>query len=846
MEGRRWKLVIAGALALSIAAGAVVGFLYPRHLLGAASWSVVVVAVLFGLGALVRRGLGVELRPGEQIVLGTFAWITGSGALLALGIASRGPLLGLAAIGAVAALVELRARAIAPAAEPEGGEPGERWAGAVFLVLLSSFLVLNLLGSISTRGNPADDQVAYTSFVKRVLDCGDLIEPFSFRRLSAYGGQTMLHALAALRGDVAATDLLDRGIFEWIGVIALLDLARRRRLHLGISIVLVVVLLSLWDLHLNSGPMWTSFTCFIAAYNFATREELPARARLVLTLAVLGTACTLRQNYLAPAGLFGLLLLLSHLRGAARASSWRTAWTAERRTILLAIAAAAIVVVPYMIAALRSSGTPLYPVLPGTGDPDSPLRPTGGTLLDELGTFLVVVFTPEPIRVWWLLLPVMLIARDDRPLRPWRAFLIACGVGFVLLVQSFLLSDAWHLWRYAFGFLTPLAFAFAVEAAARLPFLDPVPAPAARRGFALPVAATFLAWIALVVNLVETREATGQRFKTSLQNIKAAWLSGTAKRDPRVRSYPALQQAIPEGETVAVLLDDPWVLDYARHRIINLDLPGFTAPAPGLPSFTTPENWRAYFASKGIRYLAFTRPDASAYLYRRENWLHRMFHEDELYQFIAAHLVDTLDALTALAGSSKVLFEGDGMYAIDLGPDAGPEPDRGPPERLRMDRFMRRVSEQELASKAWQLAHRSNVVFKGDGAGPSAVILPITSDHEYRGFWGMFAGLEEPPYRWLMDRTRLRVFGTGRETLHVRLWVRLVRAQTQPVVTLSLDGRTIAEASPDEGGDVVFDVPASCTGWCDLYIIFNSSFDWWAGPETNAIAKLLELDWAAP
>jgi hypothetical protein len=502
--------------------------------------------------------------------------------------------------------------------------------------------------------------------------------------------------------------------------------------------------------------------------------------------------------------------------------------------VLLALAAVAIVVVPYMVAAQRSSGTALYPLLLGTGDPDAPLRPAGGDLLEEATFFVNVLFTPEPIRVWWLLLPIMLIAKDTRPLRPWRAFLIACGVGFVLLVHSFTLSDPWNLWRYAFGFITPLAVVFAIEVGAE------------RRGLTLPAAAVFLAWLALVVNLVETRQATARRFTASLQEIKSAWVFGTEKRDPRVRSYGDLQRAVPEGERLAILLDDPWKLDYARNPIVNLDLPGFTAPAPGLPSFTTPAHWRAYFASQGIRYLAFVRPDASASLYRRGAWLYRMYQEGELFQFMAAHMIDTFDTFVALAGSSQVLFDRDGMCAIDLGPEAGPEPDRGPPELVRMDRFLRRISEEEFGNKAWQLANRSNLAFKTDGLGPGALILPTTIDHQYKGFWGMFEGLDDPPHRWLMDRTRLRVFGTGREAIHVKLWVRIARAHTRPLVTLNLDGTTIAETTPDEGGMVTFDVPASCTGWCDLYIMFSSSFDWWVPPEDNGIAKLLELDWSAP
>jgi hypothetical protein len=474
-----------------------------------------------------------------------------------------------------------------------------------------------------------------------------------------------------------------------------------------------------------------------------------------------------------------------------------------------------------------------------------PLRPTGGTVLDELGFLAAVGFTAEPIRVWWLLLPVMVLAKERRAMRPWRAFLVSALVGFVFLVHSFMLSDAWNLWRYAFGYLSALAIAFAIEVAAELPFIERERRPP----FGLPVAATFLVWLALAVNLVETRAATVKRFTSTLQNVKAAWVFGTAKPDPRQRSYRALQRAIPEGATLGVLLDDPWVLDYARNHIVNLDLPGCAAPAPGLPSFTDPENWRSYLRANGIRYLAFVDPEYSAFLYRRRSWLGRMYADDELFQFIAAHIVDAFDTLRALAESSRVVFHGDAMYVIDLGEAARPEADRGPSEAARMDHFLVSISERELGHEGWQLARRSTVVFKNDTLGllpgPTAIQpFPTAEDPGPTGLWKFLLPIRGTPHRWLQDRTRVRVFGTGRERIRAKLWVQLQSAATIPVVSVAVDGTVVAEVTADRDGYFMIDAPAACTGWCDLYLVFNSIFDW--TPEARGSVELLAFDWAAP
>ena len=67
---------------------------------------------------------------------------------------------------------------------------------------------------------------------------------------------------------------------------------------------------------------------------------------------------------------------------------------------------------------------------------------------------------------------------------------------------------------------------------------------------------------------------------------------------------------------------------------------------------------------------------------------------------------------------------------------------------------------------------------------------------------------------------------------------------SQLVVTMTrARGKTLVEATPDADDLITLDVPAQCTGWCDLYIVFNSTFEWWLGAEDNSVAKLLEFDW---
>jgi hypothetical protein len=843
------------ALLLGLAAAA--GLIWPHTAAGSTAWALAVMGVLFGCGAAVRRLLRIELDLGELLGLGTVAWIFAVGVLLAADMASRIPLLVLAGGGLLSAAWELGTRAPSPPVAAPTASAQERLARLVLGLLLAVFLLLTLVGSLNTRGNPFDDHVAYTAFTKRLLDSGDLIEPFSYRRISAYGGQTVLLALAGLRGNLETTDLLDHGIFLVITTLTALGLMKRRGLHLGVAAAIVTFLLSLPDLSINSGAGWTGVTLFLAAYGFSTREDLPARHRLLLVLATCGAACTLRQNYLLPAGLFAALLLGLHVQRQAAQTSWAAAWRAERGIVIVALAAAAALVLPYALATWRSSHTFLYPILLGNMNPLAPTRPAGIGRLDELTIVLSNLMSAEPIRIWWVLFPFMLLAGDPRPTRPWLAFLISSTLGFAYLLHGFLISDSQTLWRYAFGYMTPLAIVFLIEIGDRLPFRDESEARGASgvTFLRLPLFGTFLVWLAVLSQLVDARAQLTSRIQDAGTNAAAATAMGARRNRGLEPSYQALQAAIPAGAQVAVLLDDPYWLDYRRNRIFNLDLPGFTAPV-AMPSFTDAETWRRYLLASGLRYLAFVDPSQSTYLFRRASWVKRLLNDTELWRFMAARMIDTADAFMALAATSRVLFHDQGMYALDLGAaelGAGPSPTyHAPvdPEPVRMDRFVERLSRSELNSNAWQLTSRSDVLFLPDGYGPSNTQVEFRNHVSPRLDSALTALFGRPPpepaHRWLTDRSHLRVHGDGPRRLRAELWVDLSRLDSSPRLTLSIDGTTLGEASPDASGKVIFDVQTSCTGWCDVYLVSSTIAEFWRLPEDLKILKLLVLEWTRP
>lgn len=879
-------------LAVVALASAVLGLVAPHSAGGSFAWSLASLTVLLGLGAGVRRALRLPASLGagpglsllELFALGAAAWLAASGFLLAAGLASRLPLMVLAAAGLALGAWELAT--VAPAPRPAGAARSleSRLGIAALVALLSGYCALALLGALVTRGNPFDDHVAYTPFLKRLLEAGNLLEPFSYRRISSYGGQTVLQALVALRGNYESSDLLDRGIFHVVSLLGLIGLMQRRRFHVGVGAVLIFFVIALPEMSINSASGWTGLAMFLAAYAMATREDLAPRLRLPLVFACCAAACTLRQNFLLPAGLFAALLLLAHLAHVAKADKaaraaradddglpglaarWRAALSAERTVALAAIATAAAIIIPYAFATWRSSGSFLYPILLGHMNPIAPTTPLGMTWFEKVAMVVLNGLSAEPIRVWWVILPIMLIARDPRPTQPWRWYLVSSVIGFVYLLQGFLVSDGMTLWRYAFGYVTPLALVLVIEVGDRLP----LGAAAKQRGepdergepapfrLRLPGFAIFLLWLALIAQLTDSRDKLLPRLLDLSQNLSAAKAFGVDRHRGLARSYQALQQALPAGAKVAILLDDPYYLDYSRNDFQNLDLPGFAAPSLQ-PSFTEPERWRRYFLDHGVRYLAFVDLRKSTYLYRRAEWVRRLFLENELWRFMAAHIVDAGDAFLQLAATTKVLYldREQGLYALDLSsPTTGPAMTTATatagldaPEPVRMDRFVRGLAEREYGSEAWRLVSRHDVIFLPDGGGPSGLRMAAPSPVR-DGAEGLLSALfgapaSEPPHRWLNDRTHLRVLGDGSGTqrLRLELWVDVPRLTTTPKLSLVVGGEVLGETAPDATGAVSFDVAPRCSGWCDVYIIASALGEFWLDPEKNRVLKLTSLSW---
>jgi len=529
----------------------------------------------------------------------------------------------------------------------------------VGLFVLSGVLVHYIGGAADFTSNPYDDDVAYHLFTKQLVERGSLIDPFSFRRMSTLGGQSFFHALLYVRVPILHMNLFDRGMCVLLSAALVVEArVRGKRPPLIAQIVAVVFLIALPFTGINTASYYSGVAWFLALHlTLELMEDLPSgsfaeAARRVAPLALVGAAaCTLRQNYQSQVALF---ILISYGLAIVRARLKRDWW----RELAVSVTLVTAFTLPWLVLSFRSNNTFLFPLMKGTLRAGVQVQSTLMTSSKLIRFFVDVWLTPEPIHALPFFALAGLALRDSSLRRALASQWLAGAVSIAFLSIGFSMADAGNLARYDYGFLTAAVLvtwlAVATRAAQRDPARDVIPAALA------------------AVALVYTVEANSGRSKAMLdghiRDIAELLRRSVPPPDvqPTAVAYHALQAAVPAGQPIVVMLDEPIYLDYGRNPLVNLDMPGMASPAPGIPCFQGPEPVASYFASLGLRYVAFVQQEHSTFLYRRDTWFENLYHPDQFWRVLAPYLLDVMDNLAALAETRVHLHDEAGMIVLDL------------------------------------------------------------------------------------------------------------------------------------------------------------------------------------
>jgi hypothetical protein len=622
----------------------------------ALAWALLVLVALVGWGRLVANAL----LPGARVDWGL------AGALgLAVACAGGGVANLAWAISPLTVELFLALGAAAWVFSGSGERAPTRASSAagrlhpVIAVALVALVALQLAGAVAgtvdtVYERPAldrhDDAQAYMVFPRSMLEIGSIgPQPWEARRMLSMGAQSGLQALILVANPPRAVHLLDAGLALVLLFGLALGAARSRALGPSATLLVLAVVLTAPHIAMrgNTSAVITGAVLLLALFRLlddAREEDRWSSGGLVLVVA----AAIAVKSTLAPVAVVaaGVGLLAPAVTTGRRARNLAAGAGAAAAVFLL--------VLPWMVSILESSGTLLYPVF-GRG--------FYGGVYDAFhwaeGSFEI----PLAFRIKALLrhgiplLPVLVllaVANDRRPRRAAAAIGLAATAALVALV---LLGDPRlnrSIARYAFPPILAAELGLLTVALAR------GGARWGRAGTAVAVAVALLLTLGRPAAVVDL-------YGQLVRNLSVAAAGASAATNEERQAMIAVEEAVPGDGLLLATLQNPWLLDPKRHRVRILSLPGMSSPPPGLPLDRGPEALAATLERQGVRYLAYggRRQLGDLLQLTEEHIRDRYPHSRMRWAILRGHeryrgLVD------GLAGSRKRLYDDGRRIVLDL------------------------------------------------------------------------------------------------------------------------------------------------------------------------------------
>ena len=558
--------------------------------------------------------------------------------------------------------------------------PRPRRPGFVQLALAALaalFVVPRLLGAANSENvNICDDWGAYYHLPKLLLESGSLDEPFGFRRLGTLGVAPLLQSYFFPLWGTAGIRVPDAalgGLLVWGAGRAAPALTMPRPPPVRVEAFgLAAVLLSLAIPIANAAPVLLPMgSALLLFWLTAALVRGHEHARAALALAVFWGASAalltgLRTSNVVFPGLLGLaglaLALVRRDVGAVRR------WLLAALAFVLALA-------PWSVASWRSSGTPLFPLIPGNYRfPSGLLAP-----LSAGETLEFVARAALGSGIWLPLLLAAVVARRSG----WGG---AAGVSAAALAGTvvatalaFTATDDFSVIRY----VTPFVAASVVFLAALW-----LGALAEARGGARPrrhaallfttLAALIWPFLQVELKLMNPKRgglaisygpalqirrsvgmalaSAGRTFSSGVQGIEVLNAS----------DFTRVQDLLAADARIVSAVTRPFLWRFDRQVVHMLDCPGQASPPPGMPFSRGPDALARYLVDLGYTHLAFTPPARDLCLYSLPRWRAAKQSGHFLWEAWAPYFIDFLTNEQLIAQRGGVIFEGRELTVVDL------------------------------------------------------------------------------------------------------------------------------------------------------------------------------------
>jgi len=561
-----------------------------------------------------------------------------------------------------------------------------QWRGIWIVVLaievvVLGFVLLTQAGvGVAFHLNVCDDVLAYLPEARRLLATHTLLEPWSTRRLQNFGAQTFLQAsyIWFLGKDaLGLTETLLPVALLW----ALLATALRRPLTRVLSFG-PVMFLPFFDVpRMNTAgtllpvPFLVALGALVLVLRHASQQS--NRRGTVVTAAAVGVTAAavvaIRTN-VAPAAALLAVVGAATIAGTARD---------RLRAVTVCVVAGGAAFAPWSVAMWESSGTPLYPLLPGNENPRVPQ--VGGTngidISDSFHTARHLLTSSIYPGALVVLLVIIVLARRVFPATAAVAALMA-GAGLVntaLLTLNLSLVPTEHFNRYVFPLTAGVLFFVMRGAFTRL---DEEPA-VARRAAVAPAVLTVVAVAAFV--WVGTREPDATVKVPNIDAAREFVERATDVRDPdaavtsdaSVADARAVLAAVPRGAKTILAVSEPDAFLTTGADLQSMDQPpGNAAPRGQFPFFSGPQAKVRALRRDGYDYLVVS-PSSNSLCFARGRFTAFLQSHVPGYRLLAPFVLDFFDDMDRVAKrfphSTQTIKD---FYVIDLRAVPGTTPGR--------------------------------------------------------------------------------------------------------------------------------------------------------------------------
>ena len=519
---------------------------------------------------------------------------------------------------------------------------------------------LNLANMVYADGfNTSDDYHAYLVFPHKMLQLGSMsLEPFSERRMTSLGGQSFLHTFIVSVLSDTNLNIIDPSLALIITIGLIIGFLKENQASTRRVIFTILLVLLIAVPKANTTSMMLPVALFLSLFRTLDSKEIDRSSWVsnACIIALISAAiCTLKSS-LIPASVivFAVSYLCYFLTSNTKL---KVVWEFGLAAVLVGI-----FLLPWMISLYQSSGTLLYPLL-GKGYHASAYGITfksGSTLL---GTVKTALGAFRGIYVFILIL-LGCLSLSIRPLKfanlpaessfsNRQAPLSMTVAALAATVVVGVLTENADPFRYSFSHLFPAIILLIMLAMTDTGGLNKNGIPN------FFIVAVFCAGLTISYNW----DITKNTYSAYVKNIKFGLTNPSLVSAKQKLQYAALQQSIPQGETVLTRLDAPFILDFKRNQLFLADWPGGASLPPGMPAFKGPEALANYLVSKSIRYIAYSSwslnhpPNVDTSGPGLSSWFR--------LQSQLSH--DFRDNVQQLAKTRKKLYEDGENFVLDLG-----------------------------------------------------------------------------------------------------------------------------------------------------------------------------------